>query len=88
MEMQTLFVPLAPTPVVGGFLVHLSPDRVHDVDLTVEEAIQSVVTSGVSVEVADRDRDRPLSMEDLGAMDVEPIDEEFDADDPKPSENG
>jgi uncharacterized membrane protein len=78
MEMQTLFVPLAPNPVMGGFLVNFTAEQIHEVDLTVEEAVQSIVTSGVSVEVADRDRDRPMSMDELSDMTMDPINDEFD----------
>jgi uncharacterized membrane protein len=80
LQMRTLFVPLAPNPVMGGFLVHFDTDQVYDIDLTVEEAIQAIVTSGVSVELADRDRDRPLSMDELSDLDMDAIDEEFDGD--------
>ncbi|MFC6733163.1 MULTISPECIES: DUF502 domain-containing protein [unclassified Haladaptatus] len=48
-DMQTLFLPLAPNPVMGGFLVHLPADKVHDVDMTVEEGVRAIVTSGVAV---------------------------------------
>lgn len=47
-DMVTVFLPMAPNPVMGGFVLHLSQERVHDVDLTVEEGIQSIVTSGVA----------------------------------------
>jgi uncharacterized membrane protein len=47
-EMVTLFMPMAPNPVMGGFVVHVSADRVVDVDMTVEEGIRSIVTSGVT----------------------------------------
>lgn len=47
-EMETLFLPMAPNPVMGGYVLHVSPDRVHDVDLSVEEGIRSIVTSGVA----------------------------------------
>jgi uncharacterized membrane protein len=77
-EMQTLFVPLAPNPAMGGFLVNFAAEQIHDVDITVEEAVQSIVTSGVSIEVADRDRDRPLSMDELGEMALDPTDDDFD----------
>jgi uncharacterized membrane protein len=77
-EMQTLFVPLAPNPAMGGFLVNFAAEQIHDVDITVEEAVQSIVTSGVSIEVADRDRDRPLSMDELGEMAMDPTDDDFD----------
>jgi uncharacterized membrane protein len=48
-SMLTLFLPLAPNPVMGGHLVHLPADKVMDVDMTVEEGIRAVVTSGVAV---------------------------------------
>jgi uncharacterized membrane protein len=47
-EMVTLFLPLAPNPVMGGYVLHVSRDRVVDVDMSVEEGIQSIVTSGVA----------------------------------------
>lgn len=47
-DMITLFMPLAPNPVMGGYVLHVDEDRVYDVDLTVEEGIQSIVTSGVA----------------------------------------
>jgi len=77
-EMQTLFVPLAPNPAMGGFLVNVAADQTYDVDITVEEAVQSVVTSGASIEVADRDRDRPMSMDELSDITMDPINDEFD----------
>jgi uncharacterized membrane protein len=47
--METLFMPMAPNPVMGGFVIHVESDRVIDADLTVEEGIRSIVTSGVAV---------------------------------------
>jgi uncharacterized membrane protein len=47
--MMTLFLPLAPNPVMGGHLVHVPENRVMDVDMTVEEAMQTVVTTGVAL---------------------------------------
>ena len=47
--MRTLFVPLAPNPVMGGFVVHAPEEHVHDVDLTVEEGFRATVTSGVAL---------------------------------------
>jgi len=48
-EMVTLFMPMAPNPVMGGFVIHVSVDRVHEVDMTVEEGLRSIVTSGVTM---------------------------------------
>lgn len=48
-DMETLFMPMAPNPVMGGFVVHVPQERVVDVDLTVEEGIRAIVTSGVAV---------------------------------------
>jgi len=47
-EMTTLFMPLAPNPVMGGFVLHVARNRVHDVDLSVQEGLRSIVTSGVA----------------------------------------
>lgn len=49
-DMVTVFMPMGPNPVMGGFILHLSPDRVHDVDLSVEEGISSVVSFGVAID--------------------------------------
>ena len=60
-EMVTLFMPMAPNPVMGGFVVHVSADRVYDVDMSVEEGIQSIVSSGVAVEDPDGVTADPLT---------------------------
>jgi len=46
----TMFVPLAPNPVMAGFLVHVQEERVHDVDMTVEEGISAIVSLGAAEE--------------------------------------
>ncbi|KTG08698.1 hypothetical protein AUR64_18720 [Haloprofundus marisrubri] len=48
-EMLTMFLPLAPNPVMGGHLVHLPTSKVHDVEMTVEEGVRAIVTSGVAI---------------------------------------
>jgi uncharacterized membrane protein len=65
-EMVTMFLPMAPNPVMGGHLVHLPVDRVMDVDLTVEEGIQTIVTSGVAI--ADSDLESGLSGEEIRTL--------------------
>lgn len=47
-EMLTLFVPLAPNPVMGGFLVYVPESQVYDLEMTVEESVQAIITSGVA----------------------------------------
>lgn len=47
-EMVTMFVPLAPNPVTGGFLTHVPRENVYDVDMTIEEGVRSILTSGVA----------------------------------------
>lgn len=44
---HTLFFPKAPNPFMGGDLVHVPAPRVHDVDLSIEEAAQYVLTTGM-----------------------------------------
>jgi uncharacterized membrane protein len=60
-EMVTLFMPMAPNPVMGGYVVHVSADRVYDVNMTVEEGIQSIVSSGVAVNDPEGTDAEPLS---------------------------
>ena len=48
-DMKTLFMPMAPNPVMGGYVVFVREDRIVDVDLTVEEGIRALVTSGVAL---------------------------------------
>lgn len=49
-EMKTIFLPLAPNPVMGGHLVHLPDERVYDVDMAVEEGMQAIMTTGAAVD--------------------------------------
>ena len=49
-DMMTLFVPMAPNPVTGGFLVYVPTDRVVDVDLSVDQAVQAILTSGIGTD--------------------------------------
>jgi uncharacterized membrane protein len=46
-EYHTLFLPMAPNPFMGGHLTHVPADRVHDVDIAVEAAVQYILTTGV-----------------------------------------
>ena len=50
---MTLFVPMAPNPVTGGFLVYVPTDRVVDVDLSVDQAVQAILTSGIGTDDPD-----------------------------------
>jgi len=47
-EMVTVMLPLGPNPTTNGFIMHMPEEHVHEVDLTVEEAIQSIATLGVA----------------------------------------
>lgn len=49
-DLVTVFVPLAPNPVMGGHLVNVPTDSVADVDLTVEEGMQAVITTGMAID--------------------------------------
>ncbi|RNJ26772.1 DUF502 domain-containing protein [Halosegnis longus] len=71
-DMVTLFMPMAPNPVMGGFVIHVSRDRVVDVDITVEQGLRSIVTSGVALTDSDDGPDMrglsPDEMETLGSI--------------------
>ena len=47
--MVSLFLPMGPNPVMGGFVIYVSRDRVHDIDIGVEEGLQAIITSGVTI---------------------------------------
>ncbi|MFC6753857.1 DUF502 domain-containing protein [Halorubrum tibetense] len=77
-SMRTLFMPMAPNPVMGGHVVFVPEDRIVDVDLTVEQGIRALVTSGVALEEA-VDGAEGLSREKLRQLSVTgQVDERFD----------
>jgi len=49
-EMLTVFVPMAPNPVMGGHLINLPEDRVFDVEMSVEEGMQAIMTTGMAID--------------------------------------
>ena len=51
-DMLTVFVPMAPNPVMGGHLLNIPRDQVHDVDLTVEEGMQAIMTTGMAIDTS------------------------------------
>ena len=68
-EMRTLFMPMAPNPVMGGHVVFVPEDRIVEVDLSVEQGLRAVVTSGVALEGAAEDVDG-VSAEGMHATDT------------------
>lgn len=58
-EMTTLFAPMGPNPFMGGFVLHVPETRVHEIDMSVEEGLQTIVSSGVVVNEPGADRGRP-----------------------------
>jgi uncharacterized membrane protein len=66
-EMKTMFLPLAPNPVTGGLLTHVPRDQVYDVDMTIEEGVRSILTSGVASGEGG-DQRTELSMGDLDSI--------------------
>ncbi|MDZ5812432.1 DUF502 domain-containing protein [Halorubrum sp. AD140] len=56
-EMRTVFMPMAPNPVMGGHVLFVPERRIVEVDLTVEEGVRALMTSGVALECAAADAD-------------------------------
>lgn len=46
-KFKTVFLPMAPNPVMGGHLTHIPERRIEDVDMTVEQAVQYILTTGI-----------------------------------------
>jgi uncharacterized membrane protein len=55
-DMQTVFVPMAPNPVMGGHLLNLPRERVYDVDLSVEQGMEAIMTTGIAIDESAQDR--------------------------------
>jgi uncharacterized membrane protein len=70
-EMTTLYLPLAPNPVMGGYVIHIAEEKVYDVDMTVEEGMRSIVTSGIAVNEG-RDGGLPTEKLPQGAEGAQP----------------
>lgn len=49
-DLVTVFVPMAPNPVMGGHLLTVPRADLYDVDLTVEEGMEAVMTTGITVD--------------------------------------
>lgn len=49
-DLVTVFVPMAPNPVMGGHLLSLPRDRVYDVDLSVQEGMEAIMTTGMTLD--------------------------------------
>jgi uncharacterized membrane protein len=78
-QMYTMFLPLAPNPVMGGHLVHLPAEKVMDVEMTVEEGIQAVVTSGVAVGGASGGDDPAVGLSEDQLAELSRLDDETES---------
>jgi len=63
-DMVSMFLPLAPNPVTGGLLTYVPESDVYDIDMTVEEGVRSILTSGVATGDGVEDSAQ-LTMDDL-----------------------
>ncbi|WP_423746305.1 DUF502 domain-containing protein (plasmid) [Haladaptatus sp. SPP-AMP-3] len=54
-DMTTVFLPMAPNPVMGGFVVNVPSDDLVDIDVPLEVAFRAIVTSGVGLDEMDSD---------------------------------
>ena len=79
--LTTLFLPLAPNPVMGGFLAHIPEERVMYVDMTVDEAVRTIITSGIATDSPDDGAFRELDDDEVeGVREI--------TESPEPSGNG
>lgn len=81
-DMVTVFLPLAPNPVTGGYLTYVPESRVLDVEMTVEEGIRSILTSGVAADEQAGMIPEDHAFSDIDSLqDVVPGDGKVDVDD-------
>ncbi|MFB6311563.1 MAG: hypothetical protein ABEH64_10345, partial [Salinirussus sp.] len=55
---------LAPNPVMGGFLAHIPDDRIATVEMSVEDAVRVIITSGIATADPDAGAYRELTDEE------------------------
>ena len=85
-EMVTMFIPMAPNPVTGGFLTHVPKRKILDVDMTIEEGVRSILTSGIAAgegssdmsEITMGDLDKLTDVDLQNAITVEKDDDDSD----------
>jgi len=81
-DMVALFLPLAPNPVTGGLLTYVPAGNVYDIDMTVEEGIRSILTSGVATGEG-VEGPTQLTMDDLKQVaDLQGLGDAIGSDDP------
>ena len=74
-DMVAMFLPLAPNPVTGGFLTYIPAEDVYDIDMTIEEGVRSILTSGIATG-ENASQMSEVTMGDLGKIaDVENLQE-------------
>lgn len=56
-------------PFMGGFILHLSEDEVHRLDLSVEDGISSLISVGVAVEVEAQPPEVPITVDEVTETD-------------------
>lgn len=49
-DVVAVFVPFAPNPVTGGLLTYVSAEKLRDVDMSLEEGLGTILTSGLAGE--------------------------------------
>jgi uncharacterized membrane protein len=76
-DMKTVFLPLAPNPMMGGFLAHVPKERLIEVDMTVEEGVRSIATLGIATSTEDEDRkDVPIDLREVVERHVDTSEDE------------
>lgn len=49
-DLLTVFVPMAPNPVMGGHVLSIPKENVYDVDMTVEQGMEAILTTGLALD--------------------------------------
>ncbi|MFQ3294850.1 MAG: putative membrane protein [Natrialbaceae archaeon] len=68
-DMLTVFVPMGPNPFMGGFILHVTEEEIHEVDLSVEEGVSSIVSFGMAIEIDEHPPERPLNLSGIDGTD-------------------
>lgn len=87
-EMVAMFLPLAPNPVTGGLLTYIPESDVYDIDMTIEEGVRSILTSGIAT--GDDTNQLPeVTVDDLGQIaDVDNLQDALSTEEREHSDDG
>lgn len=58
-DLKNVFMPNSPNPI-GGMLIMISEEKIHHIDMSIKEALRTIMTTGIKKEEADQLMDKHM----------------------------